>query len=233
MHHRSNRQSNEEALSMIERAIAIDPNYAHAHAHAGKACISAQARGYGWVEDMEAKWNVVVSELQISLALDDNDRDVHRILAAVSITRREFDKAVFHQDRALSLNSNDDLIVVQKGELLAWLGWAGPRTELSGSRKRCASTHTIPSEFGTIWVAPILSPVDIRRPLPPFTKSVRPITATTRSSQPRTVKWATKPRPARMSPRRWRSNPTFQSPSISRRCATRAMKNATIIAMRY
>ena len=105
---------------MIERAIAIDPNYAHAHAW--KACISAQAWGYGWVEDMEAKWNVVVSELQISLALDDNDRDVHRIPAAVSITRREFDKAVFHQDRALSLNPNDDLIVVQKGELLAWLG---------------------------------------------------------------------------------------------------------------
>ncbi len=118
LHHRSNRQSNEEALSMIERAIATDPNYAHAW----KACISAQAWGYGWVEDMEAKWNVVVSELQIALALDDNDSDVHRILAAVSITRREFDKAVFHQDRALSLNPNDDLIVVQKGELLAWLG---------------------------------------------------------------------------------------------------------------
>lgn len=47
LHHRSNRQSNEEALSMIVRAIATDPNYAHAW----KACISAQAWGYGWVED--------------------------------------------------------------------------------------------------------------------------------------------------------------------------------------
>ncbi len=37
LHHRSNRQSNEEALSMIERAIATDPNYTHAW----KACISA------------------------------------------------------------------------------------------------------------------------------------------------------------------------------------------------
>ncbi len=120
LHHRSMRESNKEALDMIERAIAIDPKYAHAHAW--KACISAQAWGYGWVEDVEEAWNVVVNELQIALALDDNDSDVHRILAAVNITHHAFDKAVFHQDRALTLNPNDDLIVVQKGELLTWLG---------------------------------------------------------------------------------------------------------------
>ena len=120
LHHRSRRQSNQEALDMIQRAIAIDPKYAHAHAW--KACILAQARTYGWVKDEEAAWNEVMNELQIALALDDNDSDVHRILAAVHLTHHEFDKAVFHQDRALSLNPNDDLIVVQKGEFLTWLG---------------------------------------------------------------------------------------------------------------
>ena len=64
----------------------------------------------------------MISELQVALALDDNDSDVHRILAAVHLTHHEFDKAVFHQDRAFVLNPNDDLIVVQKGELLTWLG---------------------------------------------------------------------------------------------------------------
>ena len=102
LHHRSNRQSNKEALDMIERAIAIDPKYAHAHAW--KACISAQAWGYGWVEDEDETWNVVVNEIQIALGLDDNDSDVHRILAAVSITRDDHNKATFHQDRALALN---------------------------------------------------------------------------------------------------------------------------------
>ncbi|MEE8332562.1 MAG: adenylate/guanylate cyclase domain-containing protein [Alphaproteobacteria bacterium] len=120
LHHRSMRDSNREALDMIERAIAIDPKYAHAHAW--KACISAQAWGYGWVEDVEAAWGVVVSELETALALDDGDSDVHRILAAVNITYHDFDKANFHQGRALTLNPNDDLIVVQKGELLTWLG---------------------------------------------------------------------------------------------------------------
>ena len=36
--------------------------------------------------------------------------------------RNDFDKAVYHQQRAASLNPNDDLIVVQQGEILTWLG---------------------------------------------------------------------------------------------------------------
>ncbi|MFQ5973731.1 MAG: adenylate/guanylate cyclase domain-containing protein, partial [Alphaproteobacteria bacterium] len=120
LHHRSNRRSNQEALDMAERAIAMDQKYAHAHAW--KACILGQAWRTGWAEDDEAVWNEVVNELQTALALDDNDSDVHRILAAVHVTRCQFDKAVFHEDRALTLNPNDDLIVVQKGELLTWLG---------------------------------------------------------------------------------------------------------------
>ena len=60
--------------------------------------------------------------MEIALDLDSNDSDVHRILAAVNLTGREHDRAVFHQERALALNPNDDLIVVQQGEVLTWLG---------------------------------------------------------------------------------------------------------------
>ena len=67
-------------------------------------------------------WKRVADELQTALALDDNDSDVHRILAAVNLTRDDHDKAAYHQERALALNPNDDLIVVQQGELLTWLG---------------------------------------------------------------------------------------------------------------
>jgi adenylate cyclase len=51
------------------------------------------------------------------LALDDNDSDVHRILAAVNLARHDYDKARYHQERALSLNPNNDLILVQNGEI--------------------------------------------------------------------------------------------------------------------
>jgi len=120
LHHRATREDCARAVKLIERAIQLDPNYAHAHAW--KACILGQQWIYGWCEDKEATWNGVREELDIALALDENDSDVHRILAALNINQNEFDKAVYHQSRALSLNPNDDLVVVQEGELLTWIG---------------------------------------------------------------------------------------------------------------
>ena len=47
---------------------------------------------------------------------------MHRILAAVNLVQHDYDQAMYHQERALGLNPNNDLIVVQQGELLTWLG---------------------------------------------------------------------------------------------------------------
>ena len=120
LHHRSNRESNAEAILMLNRAIELDPKYAHAHAW--KACVTGQAWLHGWCEDPAASLHVILDELQTALSLDDNDADVHRILAAVKLNFNEHDKASYHQNRALSLNPNSDLIVVQQGEVLTWLG---------------------------------------------------------------------------------------------------------------
>jgi adenylate cyclase len=120
LHHRSVRENNAEAQLLLDRAVALDPNYAHAHAW--KACVLGQSWIYGWSADSEATLQQVVAELEIALALDDNDSDVHRILAAVNLTRDDHDKAAYHQERALALNPNYDLVVVQQGELLTWLG---------------------------------------------------------------------------------------------------------------
>ena len=122
LHHRRSPEANKQALEMLERAIQLDPGYAHAHAW--KACVLGQAWYNGWAKDRDATWKVVMAELEIALGLDENDSDVHRILAAVNLVRGDHDQATYHQTRALQLNPNDDLIVVQQGELLTWQGRA-------------------------------------------------------------------------------------------------------------
>jgi len=127
LHHRSDRAENDKALDLIERAIALDQKYAHAHAW--RACILGQRWIYNWTDDRAALEQDIANELGVALGLDDNDSDVHRILAAVSLTQNNFDQASYHQSRALGLNPNDDLIVVQQGELLTWLGQADEGVE--------------------------------------------------------------------------------------------------------
>jgi adenylate cyclase len=119
-HHRSTREDNAEAQRLLDRALALDPNYAHAHAW--KACVLGQTWVYDWCADRDAVFEQVAAELEITLGLDDNDSDVHRILAALNLNRDDHDKAAYHQERALALNPNYDLVVVQQGELLTWLG---------------------------------------------------------------------------------------------------------------
>ena len=120
LHHRSARADNAEAQRLLDRALTLDPNYAHAHAW--KACVLGQTYANGWTTDREITMEHLAKELEIALALDDNDSDVHRILAALNMMRDDLDRSAYHQERALALNPNYDLIVVQQGELLTWLG---------------------------------------------------------------------------------------------------------------
>src|SRR6202047_2452498 len=99
LHHRSTREDNAEAQRLLNRALALDPNYAHAHAW--KACVLGQTWVYDWCADREVTFQQVGAEAETALALADNDSDVHRILAALNLASENHDKAAHHQERAL------------------------------------------------------------------------------------------------------------------------------------
>jgi adenylate cyclase len=122
LHHRVSREDNREAQKVVESALALDPNYAHAHAW--RACIVGQSLLNNWELDQDVAWQIVHDELKIALALDRDDSDVHRILAGVKLIRGDFEACEYHQQRGVELNPNYDLIVVQQGELYTWLGEA-------------------------------------------------------------------------------------------------------------
>ncbi|MBT5457854.1 MAG: adenylate/guanylate cyclase domain-containing protein [Rhodospirillaceae bacterium] len=143
LHHRSNRVDIQEALKLANRALELDPDYAHAHAWRG--CILAQTWVYGWCEDKDATWNNVIAAVEKAFSLDENDADVHRILAAVNISRDDLTKSRYHQERALALNPNYDLVVVQQGELLTWLG--NPQEGVEWIRKAMRLNPHHPERF--------------------------------------------------------------------------------------
>jgi len=143
LHHRSSRADNAKAQQLTARAIELDPNYAHAHAW--RACILGQAWHHGWCESREATFAQSNAAGEKALSLDDNDADVHRLRAAINIIRNDLTKGRYHQERALALNPNYDLVVVQMGELQTWLG--NPQEGIEWIRKAMRLNPHHPERF--------------------------------------------------------------------------------------
>jgi adenylate cyclase len=79
------------------------------------------------------------------MMLDDNDAECHRILCEINLIRKDFDRAEYHQQRALSLNPNDPRMVAQRGYLLTCLGQAIDAVEWTEKALRLDPTQ--PGDF--------------------------------------------------------------------------------------
>ncbi len=122
LHRRPSQAENQRALDMLDRAITLDPGFAHAMAW--RACVLGRAWKLGWVDDPDATVVEIETTLANAIRLDENDADVYRILSAISLIRNQHDQALRHLEKALRINPNYDLLIVQKGELLTWMGQA-------------------------------------------------------------------------------------------------------------
>ena len=118
-HHRFTVDDNVRAITMFERAVALDRAYALAYAWL--ACAFFQRTFF---DPDPALVRRCFEEVQKAYALDDGESEVHRILGAFHLQWQEFEKAEFHLERALTLNPNDDRTVCQRGDLATYLGRA-------------------------------------------------------------------------------------------------------------
>ncbi|MGI9258917.1 MAG: BTAD domain-containing putative transcriptional regulator [Gammaproteobacteria bacterium] len=119
LHHRFTAEDCAGCIEMFRKAIDRDPSYALAYAWL--ACGLGQAIVFG-LDEIPKLVDSSEDAARKGLALDENDAECHRILAQVSLTRGNLRRALWHQDRALALNANDDRIVCSQGEILAYAG---------------------------------------------------------------------------------------------------------------
>jgi adenylate cyclase len=121
-HHRFTAEDCRTCIDMFDRAIERDPNYAVAHAWL--ACGLGQAMVFHLDENAK-----LVDQAQAAaergLELDENESECHRVLAQVFLSRGDLQRSLWHQERALFLNPNDDRSVCSMGEILTFAGRAG------------------------------------------------------------------------------------------------------------
>jgi TolB-like protein len=120
-HHRYTAEDCQLGMDMFERAIDADPSYAPAHAWL--ACGLGQAKAFK-LGDANKLNDLSQVAAETGLGLDENDSECHRILAQIDLEHGNIKGALWHQERSLFLNPNDDRTVCAMGEILAFAGRA-------------------------------------------------------------------------------------------------------------
>ncbi len=114
-------ESHDRAKELYERALAIDPKFARAHAGLAElAYLDSLLRNWGRPRD-EARIEAL-THARRAVDLDPNDAQAHVILGWAYLMRREFERARRHLERAADLNPNDADVNMSRATALAFLG---------------------------------------------------------------------------------------------------------------
>jgi tetratricopeptide (TPR) repeat protein len=127
------------ARELFERALAIDPNYARAHAGVSLSYFnewSCQA----W-ERWDENERCAFEAARRAVELEDADAVVHMVLARVHLYRREFAQTERHLERALALNPNEADILAQAALCCVYLGEGQKGLELARKAIRLNPFH--------------------------------------------------------------------------------------------
>jgi TolB-like protein len=102
---RFTRQENEEAQALLQRAIALDPSNAQAHAYLSHTFFMQYMAW--WVEDRDAAIRKAMDLAVRAVSLDNNEPTARWVLGLVNLHLRRFAEARVHMERGFELNPND------------------------------------------------------------------------------------------------------------------------------
>ncbi len=116
------KESMTEARMLYEKAIDLDPNYAHAYA--GLAFVHTYLHSYNWTEDVDRSLEIALEMARKAVALSPDDYLSHWILGRAYHKNRDFDRGMAEYERALELNSNDASLLAEMVNILVQTGRA-------------------------------------------------------------------------------------------------------------
>jgi len=98
---RFTKEDNAEARRLYEKAIALDPNYAHAWQEIGR--LHYRDARFGWTDTPVQSLELAEEFAQKTLAMDDSDAVAYATLSLVYMARKQHEKAVAYGEKALTL----------------------------------------------------------------------------------------------------------------------------------
>lgn len=110
----------ERARAHCDRAIAIDPDYARAHAY--RAFTYTIGIPFAEPSDPTESWRMALDSAERAVALDDLDNVCHWALAEAAFWAGQPERARRHMRRAVALNPNDADVLAVAGYIEAALG---------------------------------------------------------------------------------------------------------------
>ncbi|MFQ5896697.1 MAG: adenylate/guanylate cyclase domain-containing protein [Candidatus Methylomirabilia bacterium] len=120
--HRFTKENNLIAQELLNKAIALDPEYARAYTALGWTYLFEV--WWGWSDAPGQSLKQAFQAAQKAVLLDDSDAECHWLLADLYVVTRQFEKAVTEFNRALELNPNMADVLANWGAVMARLGRA-------------------------------------------------------------------------------------------------------------
>jgi adenylate cyclase len=143
---RFTRETNVEAREYFERAVAIDPDFARAHADI--ALTHVEAIFHGWSESPERSSQLALEKAQYALTLDNNSRVGRYALAYTYLNMKQYDEALAENRRELDLDPNHAEGHGQRGLILNYVGRPAEGLEAIRTAMRLDPRHS----FFYVWI---------------------------------------------------------------------------------